>query len=224
MKKIICVGLILCSVLGLGSCGFLGDTQDSLGALGSDITLNLSDDKLQDWFNQGLSGLEGILGTNCIEATGEAKNAEAGKLYVYDDKIVITVDTKDIRDKMDESGVTAKSIEAERLHAEIAQMEYKLQYQYVVSLRINEKNKSAVCSAIVTEDTMKNTVDITIPVTKEEMSVTIYELLQGGPIKVEGCLQHGTATTKSITKTYYLNSIPDGKDGNVLAMQDHRSK
>lgn len=224
MKKLVCLGLILCVLTGLGSCGMLNGAKDKFDAMSSELGVNLQSDKLQNLFNQGLNGLEEILGKDCIEATGEATNNESGNLHVYDDKIVITVNTDGIRAKMEEIGVTTETIKSERENAETAQMEYTLQYQYVVSMKINSKSKAAICYATVTEDTLSNTVDITIPIASEEMGVTIYELLQGGTIKIESCLQHGTATTKAVTDTYYLNSVPDGKTGNTLTMQDHRDK
>lgn len=224
MKKIVCLGLIICILTGLGSCGLLNDAKDRLESMGSNLGINLKNDKLQELFNQGLSGLEEMLGKNCIEATGEAKNREPGNLHVYDDRIVMTVNTDDIRAKMDDDNVTLETIQLERQNAATAHMEYKLQYQYAVSFKINEQNKVAICYATVTEDTLSHTVDIAIPISNEEMGVTIYALLQGGAIKVEGCLQHGTDTTKSVNNTYYLNTVPAGKTGNILTMQDHRDQ
>ncbi len=224
MRTIICIGLVLCLIMGLGSCGLINDVKDKVGEIGSNIGIDLDNEKLQDLFNQGLKDLETMFGQNVIEASGEAANNKAGNLHVYADKIVITVDTDAIRAKMQDTGVTIDTIKAERANAETAQMEYKLQYQYVVSMNINNSGKAAICYATVTEDTLSNTVDITIPIAKEEMGVTIYELLQGGSIKIESCLQHGTDTTKSVTDTYYLNTVPEGKTGNTLTMQDHRDK
>lgn len=224
MKTIICIALAACLVLGMGSCGMLSGVKDKVDEIGSNIGIDLDSNKLQDLFNQGLKDLEAVLGQNVIEATGEAANNEADNLHVYSDKIVITVNTDGIRAKMDDSGVTVDSIKAERANAETAQMDYTLQYQYVVSMNINSIGKAAICYATVTEDTLTNTVDISIPVSTDEMGVTIYELLQGGSIKIESCLQHGTDTTKSVTDTYYLNTVPEGKTGNTLTMQDHRSK
>lgn len=224
MKKLVCLGLIVCTLIGLGSCGLLNDAKDKLDTMGSELSIDLQSGKLQDLLNQGLSGLEEMLGKDCIEATGEVKNNESGNMHVYDEKVVITVNTDGIRTKMDETGVTTETIKLERENAATAQMEYTLQYQYVVSMKINSKQKAAVCYATVTEDTLSNTVDITIPIANEEIGVTIYELLQGGTIKIESCLQHGTETTKSVTDTYYLNNVPEGKSGNTLTMQDHRNK
>lgn len=223
MRKLLCLGLVVCILMSLGACSLLNQAKDKLDSLTPDLGINLGSDKLQELFNQGLKDFEAILGQNFIEATGEAKNNEAGNMHVYSDKLVITVDTDGIRAKMDETGVTVDSIKAERANAETAQMEYTLQYQYIVALKINENTKAAICYATVTEDTLTNTIDITIPIAESDMGVTIYELLQGGSLQIESCLQHGTDTTKSVTDTYYLNSIPEGKTGNTLTMQDHRN-
>lgn len=223
MRKLLCLGLVVCILMSLGACSLLNQAKDKLDSLTPDLGITLGSDKLQELFNQGLKDFESILGQNFIEATGEAKNNEAGNMHVYSDKLVITVNTDGIRAKMDETGVTVDSIKAERANAETAQMEYTLQYQYIVALKINEKTKAAICYATVTEDTLTNTIDITIPIAESDMGVTIYELLQGGSLQIESCLQHGTDTTKSVTDTYYLNSIPEGKTGNTLTMQDHRN-
>lgn len=223
MKTLICICLVVCLLLGVSSCSLFDEAKDQLGEIGSGLGIDLDSDKLQDLFQQGLADLETVLGKNVIEATGEAANNEAGNLHVYSDKIVITVDTEDIRAKMDETGVTVESIKAEQANAATAQMEYQLQYQYIAALKINGASKAAVCYATVTTDTLTNTVDITIPIAADDMGVTIYELLQGGSIEIESCLQHGTDTTKSVTDTYYLNTIPEGKTGDTLTMQDHRN-
>ncbi|MBQ8806362.1 MAG: hypothetical protein IJZ68_07915 [Bacteroidaceae bacterium] len=226
MKTILSVVLVLALILSLGSCSLLDGMKDQIDEMGSqlenELGVNLNNDALQNLFQQGLEGLEDFISQGFIEATGEAANNEAGMLHVYADKLVLTVNTDGVRAKMEDSGVTVDSIKAERANAETAQMDYTLQYQYIVQIRINEKDKAAICYATVTEDTLSNTVDITIPVATEEMGVTIYELLQGGNIVVESCLQHGTETTKSVTDTYYLNAVPEGKTGNTLTMQDHR--
>lgn len=223
MKTLICIGLVVCLLLGVSSCSLFDEAKDQLGEIGSGLGIDLDSDKIQDLFQEGLADLETVLGKNVIEATGEAANNEAGNLHVYNDKIVITVDTEDIRAKMNETGVTVESIQKEQANAATAQMEYQLQYQYIAALKINGSAKAAVCYATVTTDTLTNTVDITIPIATGDMGVTIYELLQGGSIEIESCLQHGTDTTKSVTDTYYLNTIPEGKTGDTLTMQDHRN-
>ncbi len=217
---ILCVCCIL--VAGLCACGIISGVQDSLENIGDDININIDTDKLQDMFNQGVESLESLLLQGAIQATGEANNNEAGNMHVYADKIVITVKTDDVRAKMTESKVTVDSLKAERANAATAQMEYVLRYQYMITLQINGSTQIAVCYADVTEDTLNNTIDITIPINNADMGVTVYELLQGGSIQIDGCLQHGTDKTKSALNTYYLNSVPEGKTGNTLTMQDHR--
>jgi hypothetical protein len=222
MKKIFCLGLVLSLMMGLGSCNLFPQLQDQISNMGNGLDINLNNEQLQDMFNQGLEGLENLFGPSVIEGAGDALDQEAGYLHVYADKVILTINTDEIRAKMHESNVTVESIKAERENAKIAQMEYILQYQYGVSLKINNSPKTAICYATVTEDTLSNTVSITIPVAEEEMGVTIYELLQGGTIQIESCLQHGTDTTKKVNETYYLNSVPEGKAGNVFTLEDHR--
>ncbi len=224
MRTIICIGLILSLVLGLGSCSLIDNVKEQVNNIGNEIGIDLSNDKLQELFNQGLEGLDSLLNQGVIEAKGESGNNEANMLHVHDDKIVITVNTDSVRAKMAESKVTVDSIKAERANAETAKMDYTLQYQYAVSLKINGNAKIAVCYATITEDTLENTVTITLPIAPADIGVTIYELLQGGSIQIESCLQHGTDTTKAVKETYYLNKIPEGKSGNLFTMEDHRSK
>lgn len=222
MKKLICIAATLCILLGLCSCGVLTKVKDKVDNLGNDLGINLNSDKLQSILQEGVGDLEKLFGQNVIEVAGEVANNTVDQLQVYNDKIVITVSTDAARKQMEKESITIDTLQAERADAETAKMDYKLQYQFCVQLSINEQNKAAVGVASVTEDTLNNTLDITIPISAEEMGVTIYELLQGGKISVETCLQHGTATTKVAGQDYFINKLPEGQSGLILTMVDHR--
>lgn len=222
MKKILSILLIAAMVATLCSCSVLKDLKNELDNVSNDITSSVGGNTLKDFFNQGLNGLEGLLGHSIIEASGVVSENTANVLHVYEDKLVLTLGTESTLKKMQESGVTVDSIKKERENANTAQMEYKLLYQYCVALNINEDTKAAVCEIDVTEDTLNNTVEITIPIAKESMGVTVYQLLQGGEIEVESCLKHGTDTTKICNDKYYVKTLPDDKKGSVLTIEDHR--
>jgi spore germination protein YaaH len=79
-----------------------------------------------------------------------------------------------------------------------------------------------VDTAEVTEDKLNKSVEITIPIAKESMGVTVYQLLQGDTIETESCLKHGTDTTNICNEIFYVQTLPEGKTGTLLVLKDHR--
>jgi hypothetical protein len=221
MKKILSILLIAATIATLCSCSVLTDLKNEMNNVGNNIVPNGSN-TLKDFFNQGLNGLEGLLGHSIIEASGVISETEANVLHIYEDKLILSLSTENTVKKMQESGVTIDSIKKERENANTAQMEYKLLYQYCVALNVNESSKVAVCEIEVTEDKLNKSVEITIPIAKESMGVTVYQLLQGDTIETESCLKHGTDTTNICNENFYVQTLPEGKTGTLLVLKDHR--
>lgn len=204
MQRIIAITLMCVTLCCLSSCSAI-DT-DLIGDLGDKVKNEVMD----------------VIQKESIPATGEAKNNTVNMLNVYDDKIVITIATDTVRESMDKAGVTVETIKAERKNAETAHMDYTLAYEYYIQLKINETHRFAACQIDISEDTLEHTVDISIPIKTNDMGVTIYNLLQGEAIHIEGYLKHGTDSTPVTIEKYYLDKIPENTQAVPLTMTDHR--
>lgn len=200
MKKILCIIMACIAIFSFCSC----TTIDSIG--------NTVEEKLDNILNQ-----------SNIKATGEVANNPVNVFKVFNDKIILTVDTNIVLNAMNKDGVTLETLKAEKENAETAHMDFKLEYEYVVGFQVNKKVQIATCSIPVTEETLNNTVDITVPVDPKDMGVTIYELLQGKSISVDGCLKHGTDKTSVVSTIYYLNKKSDDPNIKTLTMEDNRT-
>lgn len=204
MQRIIAITLMCVTLCCLSSCSAI-DT-DLIGDLGDKVKNEVMD----------------VIQKESIPATGEAKNNTVNMLNVYDDKIVITIATDTVRESMEKAGVTVETIKAERKNAETAHMDYILAYEYYIQLKINETHRFAACQIDISEDTLEHTVDISIPIKTNDMGVTIYNLLQGEAIHIEGYLKHGTDSTPVTIEKYYLDKIPENTQAVTLTMTDHR--
>lgn len=208
MQRIIAITLMCVTLCCLYSCSVI-DT-DLIGDLG---------DKVK---NEAMDVIQKLPVLESISATGEVKNNPVNMLNVYDDKIVITIATDTVRESMEKSGITVETIQAERKNAETAHMDYTLAYEYYIQLKINETHRFAACQIDISEDTLEHTVDISIPIKTNDMGVTIYNLLQGEAIHIEGYLKHGTDSTPVTIEKYYLDKIPENTQAVTLTMTDHR--
>ena len=204
MQRIIAITLMCVTLCCLYSCSAID--ADLIGDLGDKVKNEVMD----------------VIQKESIPATGEAKNNPVNTLNVYDDKIVITIATDTVRESMEKAGVTVETIKAERKNAETAHMDYTLAYEYYIQLKINETHRFAACQIDISEDTLEHTVDISIPIKTNDMGVTIYNLLQGEAIHIEGYLKHGTDSTPVTIGKYYLDKMPENTQAVTLTMTDHR--
>lgn len=223
MRKLLCIGVILCMILTMSACDLIDQIHNQVDNLGNNLHSGLNGNTVQSLLEQGFSSLQDMFKQNIIESTGELTENTVHEMHIYEDKIVLNISTDNAVQKMKDEGVTIEKIQDERADAETAQMEYILQYQFCAEFKVNGETKIGVGAAPATENTLPNTLEMTIPIPAEHMGVTIYELLQGGFINIETRLQHGTATTKIYNNTYFVNELPSGANGTILTLIDHRT-
>ncbi len=217
MKKLLLISVCALLLYSLCSCSLIG----ALFPEHSDV-VNDAGNKLQDIFGEGLNTLQSLLNKTVLEAEGQTVDEKPGQITVYDDKIVLTVSPKRLIESMSKDGINATSLAKERKNAQIADMEYVLEYQCAIELKINGKTVYAACAATVHENALNQTISISIPINEADMSTTLYDLLQGGKISIESCLKHGTECTKAINERYTI-STEESNDEYVLMFNDKRT-
>ena len=220
MKKLLCLILIIAG----GAFALTTDIpaiSNIRAKVAEALALN-TNTNLSDSLESGIGKLDELMGPEKIDAEGYVFTTDTPTLEVHDDHIILTVSMHDACVQATQENVTIDVIEAEMANAETAKIDYILSYNVGATLYIGETNYKAVCSVPVMKDNLDTYVSIRIDVVKEDVSVTVYNLLQGTPIKVTTRLQHGTETTQQVTNFYYLNTVPAEKEGSAVQLNDLR--
>lgn len=218
MKQMLTLVMSFILAISLCSCSLLATIAPE-----HEDEINEAETKLQDMFGDGLKTLQNLINKSIIEAQGSTTDEAPGSITAYDDKIVLHISPAKLIERMDKEGITADSILKERENANIAQMEYILEYQYAIELKVNGGPVCAVCTAPANESALAKTIEIVIPLAKEDISTTLYDLLQGGSMTVESCLRHGTEHSQSCKETYTISTSSNNAQ-NVLTFTDKRAK
>lgn len=220
MKKLLCLILIIAG----GAFALTTDIpaiSNIRAKVAEALALN-TNTNLSDSLESGIGKLDELMGPEKIDAEGYVFTTDTPTLEVYDDHIILTVSMHDACVQATQENVTIDVIEAEMANAETAKIEYTLAYDIGATIYIGETNYKAICSIPVTKETLDTYVSIHIEIDDADVGVTVYNLLQGSPIKVTTLLQHGTSKTQPVTNVYYLNEIPSDKEGSVLQLNDLR--
>ena len=220
MKKLICVALCIVAVV-FAATTDIQPISDIRARVAEALALN-TNTNLSDSLESGIGKLDELMGPEKIPAEGCVSTLDASTLEVYDDHIILTISTHDACVQGTQENVTIDVIEAEMANAETAKIEYTLAYDIGATIYIGDTNYKAICSIPVTKENLDTYVSIRIDIDEADVGVTVYNLLQGSPIKVATRLQHGTSKTQPVTGVYYLNEIPTDKEGSVLQLNDLR--
>lgn len=201
MKKLLL--FVLCAILlcSMCSCALIG----GLG-LDQNGTLNNVGNKVQDIFGEGVNTLQSLLNKTVIESSGSVIDKEAGKFIVNDDSITVIISPAELIKKIEAEGITKDSITKERKNAELAKLDYTLAYQCIVKFKIEDKFVYAAASIPVNAENLYQNIQINIPIDKDKIAVTAYDLLQGGTLDIESCLKHGTECSNAINEVYTIAS------------------
>jgi hypothetical protein len=217
MKKIFLCAICVMLICGMCSCSVL----TTLMPEHSDA-INNAGNHLQDVFDDGVNSLENLLNQNSINASGKIHDGDnINTITANKDSLVIVLSTDKLVKALASNSITATSLGKERENADIAHMQYVIEYQYGIRFKVNGTMSNATCNIATHEDTLNSFVEITLPIPEDTVSTTVYDLLQGGEIKVECALKHGTETSRSTSETYTVST--DANKAGVLRFVDNRS-